>query len=249
MSLLADLQQDLRYGLRSLRRRPGFTALVVLTLALGIGANAAVFSLVDTILLRSLPVRDPERLVVLSDGLEGGYTDGALGPGRVRAYSYGLFDRLRRDNQAEGVFEGVAAQQTTRTRSVVRRLGVADPDPGLSADGRLASGNFFQVMGIGAWRGRTLLPEDEGARGANPVVVVSHAYWQKRFGGAPDLLGRRCPSTAGATRWWESCRPSCRERGWVTRPTCGCRCRCRPSSCAAIRCTSARTGGCWSMAG
>jgi predicted permease len=190
VSLLADLQQDLRYSLRSLRRRPGFTALVVLTLALGIGANAAVFSLVDTILLRSLPVRDPERLVLLSDGLEGGYSSGGLGRGRVRTYSYGLFDHLRRDGQAaEGVFEGVVAQQTTRTRSVVRRLGVADPDPGLPADGRLASGNFFQVLGVSAWRGRTLLPEDDVVRGASPVVVISHAYWKRRFGGAPDLLG------------------------------------------------------------
>ena len=129
MSLLADLQQDMRYGLQSLRRRPGFTTLVVLTLALGIGANAAVFSLVDTILLRSLPLRDPDRLVLLSDGLEGGYTSGGLGRGRVRTYSYGLFDHLRRDSEAEGVFEGIAATDHTRTRSVVRRPGVADPDP------------------------------------------------------------------------------------------------------------------------
>jgi predicted permease len=195
--LLDDLRQDLRHGLRSLRRNPGFTSLVVLTLALGIGANAAVFSLVDLILLRTLPVREPDRLVLFSDGLEDGHTDGGWGRGRVRAYSYSLFDRLRRDaqggGQGDGLFEDVAAQQTTRTRSVVRRMGVPDrdprPDPGVPANGRLASGNFFQVLGVSAWRGRTLLPEDEGARGANPVVVLSHAYWQRRFGSAPDLLG------------------------------------------------------------
>jgi predicted permease len=189
---LADLLRDFRLALRSLRRQPGFTTLVVLTLALGIGANAVVFSLVDATLLRTLPVREPDRVVVYSDGLEDGYTDGPLGAGRMRAFSYPLFDRLRQEAPA-AVVGGVAAYQTNRTRSVVRRVGTADfdtsPDPGVPAAGRLVSGNFFQVLGVSAWRGRTLLPDDERTRGGDGVVVLGHAYWQRRFGGAADVLG------------------------------------------------------------
>ena len=192
MILLVDLLRDLRFALRSLRRQPGFTGLVVLTLALGIGANAVVFSLVDETLLRTLPVREPDRLMLFSDGLEDGYTDGPLGAGRLRSYSYPLFDRLRQEAPA-ATFSGVAAQQTNRTRSIVRRVGAVDveagPDPGVPAAGRLVSGNFFQVLGVSAWRGRTLLPEDERTRGGAGVVVLGHAYWQRRFGGALNMLG------------------------------------------------------------
>jgi predicted permease len=183
--MLRDFLQDLRYGARTLRRSRGFTVMVVLTLALGIGANATIFSLVNAVLLRSLPVTDPERLLVLSDGLFSGVTGGIPDGGRVNAYSQPLYQHLRDHDQ---VFEGLAAQEANRTRSVVRWDGpVADADE--AANGRLVTANYFAVIGVGAQRGRLFLPEDETAPGANPVAVLSHGYWQRRFGGNPAVVG------------------------------------------------------------
>jgi predicted permease len=185
--MLRDLLQDLRYGLRGLRRSPGFAAMVVLTLALGIGANAAIFSLVNAVLLRPLPVREPGQLVLFQpDG--GGRR---LGPpmddaGRLALYSYPLYKRLREDRGVE-----LAAQDSNAETSVVRGPGAADDDSGDRADGRCVSANFFSVLGVPAHRGRTFLPEDETARGANPVVVLSFGYWQRRFGGNPQVVGAR----------------------------------------------------------
>src|SRR4051812_5463723 len=146
--MLRDLLQDLRYGLRGLRRSPGFAVMVVVTLALGIGANAAIFSLVNAVLLRSLPVKEPAQLVLYSSGDRGGRR---LGPpiendGRLGLYSYPLYKQLREDRSVE-----LAAQDSNAETSVVRGPGAGD-DSGDRADGRSVSANFFSVLGVPAHR-------------------------------------------------------------------------------------------------
>jgi predicted permease len=180
--MLRDLFHDLRHAQRGLRRSPGLALIVVLSLALGIGANAAIFSLVNAVLLRPLPVRNPGSLVALSQG----NTAGPWGePNRLLdVYSYPLYRRL----QGDPVFAGLAAQQGGSVRCAVRaREGEPPPE---SASGAAASGNFFEVLGVPAQRGRLLTPQDDTAA-AEPVVVVSHGYWQRRFGGDPSLVGAR----------------------------------------------------------
>jgi len=186
--MLGDLFQDLRYGARNLRRSRGFATMVVLTLALGVGANTAMFSLLDAVLLRMLPVREPERLVQLSDGMFEGVTVDSVGHGRLAAFSSPLYDWFRKDEGARTQFDGIAAQQLNRTRAAVSWDDGRIPDDGQIANARLVSANFFEVVGVTAWRGRGFLPEDETAPGANPVVVLSHGYWQRRFGADPAAL-------------------------------------------------------------
>jgi predicted permease len=181
--MLADLRLDLRYGVRALRRSPGFTAMVVLSVALGIGANGAIFSLVNAVLLRPLPVREPSRLVLLADGASGGtLTPLLVVDGRLALYSYPLYRRLREQIPQ---LAALAAQDSNRTRTVFRR-GQAAAE---MASARLVSASYFAVLGVSASLGRTFLPGDETAPGANPVIVLSHRMWQRRFGGDPSVIG------------------------------------------------------------
>jgi predicted permease len=184
--MLRDLLQDLRHGLRMLRRGPGFAALVIATLAIGIGANTAIFSLVDAVLLRPLPVRDPARLVLLQDGFRGGgWRWDEVTDRQLDLYTYPLYRRLRDDP----LFEGIAAQDSNTILAVLG--GHAGADPGERPAGRAVSANFFSVLGASAVRGRTFRPDDETAPGANPVLVMSHRCWQRRFGGDPTVVGQR----------------------------------------------------------
>jgi len=180
--MLRDLLQDLRHGARGLRRNPGFTTMALLALALGIGASAAIFSLVNAVLVRPLPVRDPGGLVTLSQG----NTTGPWGePNRLLdVYSHPLYRRL----QGDAVFAGLAAQQGGSARCAVRRS--EQEPPSEAASGQAVSANFFDVLGVPAVRGRTFAVEDD-TEAAEPVVVVAHGYWQRRFGGDPTLLGAR----------------------------------------------------------
>ncbi len=187
--MIADLLQDLRYAARNLRRKPGFTAMVAITLALGIAANVSIFTLVDTALLRSLPVSEPEELVVFSDG---GTVGRALGPppaidGKVMIYSYPLYERLR--DGARGM--KLAAQDGQVMVSIVRGPGTSSEPSEVGAEGRCVTANFFEVLGIRAHRGRTFLPEDERAPADSPSLVLSHGYWQRRFGGDPQIVGAK----------------------------------------------------------
>ena len=186
--MLRDLWQDLRYGARGLRRSPGFAVMVVLTLALGIGANAAIFSLVNAVLLRPLPVREPGQLVLYTAADRGGRVLGlpTNDAGRLGLFTYPLYKELRDGDRAVEL----AAQDSNLETSVVRGPGPAD-DSNERAEGRTVSANFFSVLGVPAHRGRTFLPEDETAPGANPVVVLSHGYWQRRFGSSDEILGQR----------------------------------------------------------
>ena len=184
---LDEFLNDLRLGGRRLRKSPGFAVTAVLTIALAIGANTAIFSLLNAVLLRPLPgVRSPDNLVLFSDGTY----EGRLGaitpePGALVAYSYPLYNRLRDELR---LFESVAAQQSYTTGAVVQLTGAdgSDADP---ASARCVSANYFDVLGVTAAIGRTFGAGDQTSPGANPVLILSHGYWQRRFGGAPSIVG------------------------------------------------------------
>ena len=181
-----DLAQDLRYGARSLRRSPGFTALVVLSLALGIGANAAIFNLVNAVFLRPMPVRDPGGLVRLSEERTSGRAPAHAGSDRLTSYSYPLYQRLAAE---ERIFAGLAAVEGPGAGGLVRWRGAIDEEtPG--AWGHCVSANYFEVLGVPAHRGRAFLPADAGAA-AGPVAMIGHGFWQRRFGGDPAVIGAR----------------------------------------------------------
>jgi predicted permease len=185
---LEQLSHDLRFGARSLRGHPGFTLLVVATMGLGLAASAVIFRMADAVLLRPLPVRDPTRLVLLSSQ-DGPVGRGPHPAGPLKVFSHPLYRQLLADNQAaDRRFEDLAAEQSGTTRSAVERPGEAGQAE-QNASGRCVTANYFSVLGVAALRGRTLLPGDASAAGANPVLVLSHHYWRRRFGADPGLLG------------------------------------------------------------
>ena len=173
------LAQDVRHALRLLRKSPGFSLIVIATLALGIGANTAIFSLLDQLLVRLLPVRDPKRLVLLSGpGPNMGTFESSSSV--VEPFSHPMFVDFRDRN---AVFSDVAARYPLR-------LDVADRGGTETSAGSLVSGTYFQTLGVGAALGRVLSPQDDATPGAHPVVVISHGYWRRRFGGDPGIVGR-----------------------------------------------------------
>ncbi len=185
---LETIWQDLRFGSRKLRQNPGFAVMAVLTLALAIGANTAIFSLVNAVLLRSLPgVQSPDNLVLFSDGsFEGGFMANTPDPGILPAYSYPLYNRLRRQLQ---LFDDIAAQQSNTTGAVVERAGSDSSSAADPASARCVTANFFDVLGVRALLGRTFRADDQTAPGANPVLVLSYGYWQRQFGGTLSVIG------------------------------------------------------------
>ena len=173
---LDRLHQDLRYGLRMLRRSPGFTAAAVLSLALGIGANTAIFSVEDTLILRRLPVRSPERLVVLN----------RIILTRPASIPYPMFQRFRALSQ---VFDGMAAVCQLGRSNVM----IHGPGGGLESGllrVNLVSGTYFPMLGVNAAIGRIITPSDDRVPGGHPVTVISYRYWERRFARAPDVVGR-----------------------------------------------------------
>jgi predicted permease len=178
-SWLETFAQDLSYGLRSMLRTPVLTTVALLSLALGIGATTAIFSFLDAIVLRSLPVKDPSRLVQLGQGDEAGVTDRY---GSDTLYSYPFFREFRQKNT---VFSDVAAvfsyggngYGTLDRRDQMQLLGTD-----------IVSGTFFATLGAQPSVGRLFTPADDITEGAHPVAVVSYAFWQTAFAGAPDIL-------------------------------------------------------------
>ena len=161
--------QDLRYGARMLAKRPGFTLIAVLSLALGIGANTAIFSLVNLVLFRPLPVAQPEQIVSVA----------ALGKdGSFAAHSYPNYLDLRDRND---VMAGVLAYRFVP-------LSVGRNGNNEKLWGYLVSGNYFDVLGTGMARGRGFAPDEDRTRLSHPVAVISYACWQTRFGGASDII-------------------------------------------------------------
>jgi predicted permease len=171
-----ELLQDLRYSLRTLLKRPSFTATAVLSLAIGIGASASIFSLVDQVLLRLLPVKDPQRLVLVD--WRGPQFAAGMGSGNL--LSYPLCRDLQEQTQ---FFDGVFCRHPTSVTVVVDNQ--AQP---VAAE--LVSGTYFNVLGVRPALGRLLDPSDDLRPRAEPVVVLSHDYWRTAFGASPDAVGR-----------------------------------------------------------
>ncbi len=183
---MSGIIQDLRYGLRVLAKNPGFTAVAVLTLALGIGANTAIFSIVNAVMLRSLPVRDPGRLVVFSDNPgEGMSMSSDIPTGKLREYPFPFFKFVSTHSRS---FEGICAFQTPEDTVTVRQQGKTGGTVEV-AQSKLVSGNFFSVLGVRTILGRPLTPADDRP-GAPPVAVVSFDYWQRKLAGDRDVVGR-----------------------------------------------------------
>jgi putative ABC transport system permease protein len=171
--------QDLRYGWRQLWRAPGFTLTVVLTLALGIGANTAIFSLFNALVLRLIPGKDPAAMVNLYRTTENA--------ARFGVFSYPEYRDYREHNT---VLSGLAA--FTGARVTLATGNGSGDGPGESGDtlqALLVSGNYFSVLGLGAAQGRTFLPEEDDTPNARAVVVLSHDLWRRRLGGDPTLVG------------------------------------------------------------
>jgi putative ABC transport system permease protein len=177
---MESLLQDIRFALRMLRKSPGFAATAVVTLALGIGANTAIFSLFDQVLLRRLPVRDPQQLVQLeSSGSDTGHMS-SRGGSRGAYFSYPMYHDLRDRNS---VFSGMLATYSTQ-------VGVQWHNQPELANTELVSGNYFDVLGVRPAEGRLLGQSDDIIQNANPVVVLSFGYWQRRFGADPGILNQ-----------------------------------------------------------
>src|SRR5437660_3781847 len=198
-SLLETLWQDLRYGARMLRKNPGFTAVAVLTLALGIGANTAIFSLIDVVLLRPLPVRDSNRVVLLKwEAHKQPRADGYSSYGFCLSASF-HFHTGEQGAEPEGCsfsrpfFEHLHSQVPVFSQLTAF---VGSPDIHLDRNGErtrvsapLVSGEFFQTMGVRAALGRLLQPSDDLAN-APPVAVLDYGYWQTEFGGDRSIVGK-----------------------------------------------------------
>jgi len=175
--------QDLYFGLRQLRKSVGFTSVAVVTLALGIGANTAIFSLLDAVLLRKLPVQEPQQLVLFGKGTWRGSMDEL--PNRSwQLFSYPFFREFRQKNQA---FSDVAAISSILFSTHGR---VADGTSLEKIDVELASGSYFNALGVKPILGRTLNDADDVTLGGHPVAVVSYSWWQRRFRKNPAIVGR-----------------------------------------------------------
>jgi putative ABC transport system permease protein len=197
---MGQLIRDLQYASRGLMRSPMFTAVALLSIALGIGANTAIFTLVDEVLLRVLPVKNPEQLV-LFNGARDHYGSNSGG----NMLSYPMYEDFR-DNFVEGaptlprisqavtnpaptakIFSGLFARRPIA-------MNVSMPDGGGQTErvlGELVSGSYFQVLGVGAALGRVITPDDDKTRGDGFVAVLSYDYWRTRFGADPSIVGRR----------------------------------------------------------
>src|SRR5437588_6701365 len=166
------LRQDLRYALRALRRRAGFSLVAVAKLALGIGANTAIFSVVNAVLLRPLPYAEPSRIARIRGSSVGTRQPGNLSP----------MDFLDLQQQTRR-FERLAAYNNYASATLT---GVGEPE---RVVGTRVTADFFRILGVGPRMGRDLRPEDD-VPGASPVAILAFGFWQSRFGGDPSIVGQ-----------------------------------------------------------
>src|SRR5262245_46139697 len=169
---MRTMWRDLRYGARMLLKKPGFTAVAALTLALGIGADTAIFSLIDAVLLKTLPVKDPEQLVALTSLTGAGE--------RKYSFSYPTFHDLRERNQAFAdifAYDGLA-------------LNLSEGGQTERVSGQLVSGNFFSGLGVKPLLGRVFSADDDKTPGAHPVAILGHKFWRRRFASDPNVVGK-----------------------------------------------------------
>jgi predicted permease len=189
-SVVENCWRDLRFAARMLRKAPGFTAVAVLTLALGIGANTAIFSLLNAVMLKTMPVSRPEQLVILRWSAHSrpqnlgtsSYGDCLWVPGAIQScsFSFPMYKALVAHTDA---FSSVLAM------AGAGQLDLSGNGPASMVGGELVSGNYFEALGVSSVLGRTIQPSDDRP-GAPPVIVLSYGYWQRAFGGAADAIGR-----------------------------------------------------------
>jgi predicted permease len=185
--MMENLFKDIRYGFRGLLKRKAFAAIAVLTLALGIGANTAIFTLVNAVLLKTLPVSNPQELVLFTDVTGEGLSMQDTPPsGKWDRFSYASYQYLRAHNDS--------FQDLTAIRSGVTRLSVRQTDSQANAavrsSGHLVAGNYFSLLGVQAMRGRVLTPDDDKPN-AEPLAVISHRYWEQQLNSDASVVGKR----------------------------------------------------------
>src|SRR5467141_1030545 len=189
-SFVETLWQDLRFAARMLAKNPAFTAVAVLTLALGIGANTAIFSLMNAVLLRSLPVQNPSQLVLFGAGKWGGIMDEV--PSRAwQLFSYPFYRQVQQDGR---VFSGVTAV-SSMPNGVHGTIGEASEAEAI--DARLVSGTYFATLGVNPVLGRAFSEDDDRIPSGSPIAVASYSWWKRRFGGDPSIIGKKM--SIGAT--------------------------------------------------
>ncbi|WP_263350783.1 ABC transporter permease [Acidicapsa acidisoli] len=181
-STLDNLATDIRLSIRALSKSPGFTLVALLSLTLGIGANTAIFTLLNAILLRPLPVQNPQQLILFGQGGAIGSTDN-LNNESWQLFSYPFYREFRTKSQS---FSGIAALSSIQFGSHGSVSGGRPEQMRID----IVSGNYFSVFGVVPALGRTLAEADEGAPGSGPVAVISYAWWRRRFGGDPAVLGK-----------------------------------------------------------
>jgi predicted permease len=176
---LESFAQDTAYGSRAMLRSPALTIVALLSLALGIGANTAIFSLLDAVMLRSLPVKDPAQLVLLGKGMSSGITDDFA---RTQLYSYPFYRRMQAENQ---VFSDTAAifSMTNAVHGFVEGRSESE-----AMNVQLVSGTYFDTLGVKPIVGRTLNDADDNSEGDHPVAVISYAWWKRSLGRDPNVL-------------------------------------------------------------
>ena len=183
-STAESIFHDIRFSLRMMAKSPGFTAVAILSLALGIGANTAIFTLINSLMLKSLPVTHPEELVAFGQEFGGGRVAGVpAGPWDIFPYDFYL--QLQ---QRQTFMQGIAAYGSFPTQVSVRS-NITATSSATQAISHLVSGNFFAVLGAEPLLGRTIQPSDADAPGRNPVAVVSYRYWQQNLSAEPSVLG------------------------------------------------------------
>ncbi len=182
---MTGLLQDVRYALRQMRKSPGFTTVAVLSLALGIGANTAIFTLIHALVLKSLPVRAPQQLVSFGEAVGGGEVDG-IGPGPLDLFPYDFYKQVE---QQHDPFQGVCATGSFPVTVSVRR-GTESGGQARQAVSHLVSGNYFSVLGADPILGRSITPDDTNAAGGHHVAVISYRYWQQEMSADQTAIGQ-----------------------------------------------------------
>ncbi len=181
---MEKLLQDLRFAFRALAKNPGFSAIAILTLALGIGANTALFSVVNAVLLRTLPVQDPQQLVTLTDpdaaGMQNGTSDGER-----HLVTYHEFEGLRDQNQ---VFSGILTFSSTSYSAPVSLGQSSDTTP---ANVSMVSGGYFPTLGVDPMLGHVFGREVDTGRNAHPIAIVSYSYWDRKLARDPSVIGHK----------------------------------------------------------
>ncbi len=182
---MESLLTDIRYAARNLIKRPGFTAIAVLTLALGIGANTAIFTLLNAVTFKPLPVSRPQELVLFHDSGDEGTSNGDPSAGEWRRFSYGSYKYFLDHDQS---YQALSAFRSGESKVSVTS-GATQSGEAQRASAHLVSGNYFNVLGVSAFLGRVLTPEDDRP-GAPPAAVISYGYWKQQWNSDPQILNK-----------------------------------------------------------